>query len=73
MFDMKNIVKAFRIHDITMLVLEKSRVEWDNLEEKQMIREIVAKYDATNRMVMQNMKDMERESNHSSKLFKLPK
>jgi hypothetical protein len=70
MFDMKNIVRAFRIHDITMLVLEKNHVEWDNIEEKQLVREIVTKYDATSRLVMQNMKDMDRKSSHNSKLLK---
>ena len=70
MFDMKNIVKAFRIHDITMLVLEKDHVERDNIEEKQLVREIVAKYDATSRLVMQSMKDMDRKSSHTSKSSK---
>jgi hypothetical protein len=73
MFDMKNIVKAFRIHDITMLVLEKSHGEWDNLEEKQRVRAIVAKYDATSRLVMQNMRDLDRKPSHNAKLSKVQK
>ncbi len=73
MFDMKNIVKAFRVHDITMLVLEKSHEEWDNLEEKQRVRAIVAKYDATSRLVTQNMKDLDRKPTHHAKLSKAQK
>lgn len=67
MFDMKNIVKAIRVHDITMLALEKSNSEWDYRDEQELTRAIVAKYDSINRLVLQDMKSMDRKSRQQAK------
>ncbi len=72
MFDMKNIVRSFRIHDITMLVLQKEPLDWcENQDEKELIRALVAKYDSVSRLVVQSMKGMERKSGHQVKSPKI--
>jgi hypothetical protein len=70
MFDMKSIVKAIRVHDITMLALEKSNSEWDYQDEQELTRAIVAKYDSINRLVLQDMKYMERISRQQARKVK---
>ncbi|MBU2700371.1 TfoX/Sxy family transcriptional regulator [Sporomusaceae bacterium BoRhaA] len=70
MFDMKSIVKAIRVHDITMLALEKSNSEWDYQDEQELTRAIVAKYDSINRLVLQDMKYMERISRQQARKAK---
>lgn len=70
MFDMKNIVKAIRIHDITMLALEKSNSEWDYRDEQELTRAIVAKYDSINRLVLQDMRNMDRKSRQQARVPK---
>ncbi|MDU2066046.1 MAG: hypothetical protein E6713_14585 [Sporomusaceae bacterium] len=60
MFDLKSVLKSYRIHELAMFILEQQHEEWGQREVPALTNAVVSRYEEIVRSLMVQMKNSER-------------